>query len=108
MGFGFFYLAEYLNLFIVAAIAATIFLGGWMPFHIPGLDGFNAVMDYIPGFVWYFGKSFFVVFLMMWMRWSFPRLRVDQILTLEWKYLVPVAMVNLVLMAMVVTFGLHF
>lgn len=108
MGFGFFYLAEYLNLFIVAAIAATVFLGGWMPFHIPGLDGFNAVMDYIPGFVWYFGKSFFVVFLMMWMRWSFPRLRVDQILTLEWKYLVPIAMVNLIFMALVVTFGLHF
>lgn len=108
MGFGFFYLAEYLNLFIVAAIAATVFLGGWMPLHIPGLDGFNAVMDYIPGFVWYFGKAFFVVFLMMWMRWSFPRLRVDQILALEWKYLVPIAMVNLILMALVVTFGLHF
>ena len=50
MGFGFFYLAEYLNLFIVASVAATIFLGGWMPLHIVGLDGFNTVMDYIPGF----------------------------------------------------------
>ena len=49
MHFGFFYLAEYLNMFIVAAVAATIFLGGWMPLHIVGLDGFNAVMDYIPG-----------------------------------------------------------
>ncbi len=108
MGFGFFYLAEYLNLFIVAAIAATVFLGGWMPLHIPGLDGFNTVMDYIPGFIWYFGKAFFVVFLMMWMRWSFPRLRIDQILALEWKYLVPISMVNLLLMALTVTFGWHF
>lgn len=108
MGFGFFYLAEYLNLFIVAAIAATVFLGGWMPLHIAGLDGFNTLMDYIPGFVWFFAKAFFVVWLMMWMRWSFPRLRIDQILTLEWKYLVPISMLNLLLMALVATFGLHF
>ncbi len=108
MGFGFFYLAEYLNLFIVSAIAATIFLGGWMPLHIPGLEGFNAAMNYIPGVVWFFGKAFFVVFLMMWMRWTFPRLRIDQILTLEWKYLVPLCMVNLILMAIIVAYGLHF
>ena len=91
MHFGFFYLAEYLNLFIVSAIAATVFLGGWMPLHIPGLDGFNMVMDYIPGLIWFFAKAFFVVFLMMWMRWTFPRLRIDQILKLEWKYLVPIS-----------------
>lgn len=108
MGFGFFYLAEYLNLFIVSAIAATVFLGGWMPFHIPGLDGFNRVMDFIPGIVWFLGKAFFVVFLMMWMRWSFPRLRIDQILNLEWKYLVPISMVNMILMAICVAYGLHF
>ena len=108
MHFGFFYLAEYLNLFIVSAIAATVFLGGWMPLHSPGLDGFNMVMDYIPGLVWFFAKAFFVVFLMMWMRWTFPRLRIDQILKLEWKYLVPISMVNLLLMALVATLGLHF
>ena len=108
MGFGFFYLAEYLNLFIVSAVAATVFLGGWMPLHIPGLDGFNMVMDYIPGIVWFFAKAFFVVFLMMWMRWTFPRLRIDQILKLEWKYLMPISMANLVLMAILVACGLHF
>ncbi len=108
MHFGFFYLAEYLNLFIVAGIAATIFLGGWMPFHIAGLNGFNAVMDYIPGFVWFFGKAFFVVFLLMWIKWTFPRLRIDQILSLEWKYLVPISLVNLILMVLIVTFKLHF
>lgn len=108
MHFGFFYLAEYLNLFIVSAVAATIFLGGWMPLHISGLDGFNAIMDYIPGFIWFFGKAFFVVFLLMWVKWTFPRLRIDQILALEWKYLVPISMLNLLLMVLIVVFGLHF
>ena len=108
MHFGLFYVAEFVNLFIVAGVAATIFLGGWMPLHIVGLDGFNAVMDYIPGFIWFFGKAFFVVFLLMWIKWTFPRLRIDQILNLEWKYLVPISMVNLVIMVLIVVFGLHF
>lgn len=98
MHFGFFYLAEYMNLFITAGIAVTLFLGGWMPLHIPGLDGFNAVMDYIPGIVWFLGKTFVIIFLLMWIRWTYPRLRIDQILTLEWKYLMPSSLVVLVLM----------
>ena len=106
MHFGFFYLAEYLNLFICGAMAATIFLGGWAPFYIQGADGFNSVMAAIPGFVWFFAKAFFVVFLLMWIRWTFPRLRIDQLLTLEWKYLMPLSMINIVLMALVVCFGL--
>jgi len=58
MHFGYYYLAEYLNLFICAAMATTIFpWGGWAPLHIAGLDGFNLVMDYIPGAVWFLGKS---------------------------------------------------
>ena len=51
MHFGLFYVAEFVNLFIIAAVATTIFLGGWMPLHIPGLDGFNAIMDYIPDYL---------------------------------------------------------
>lgn len=108
MHFGYYYLAEYLNLFICAGMASTIFLGGWAPLHICGLDGFNGVMDLIPGAVWFLGKTFFVVFLLMWLRWTFPRLRIDQILSLEWKYLVPFSMVNLVLMALCVAMGWHF
>lgn len=108
MHFGYYYLAEYLNLFICAGMASTIFLGGWAPLVIPGLDGFNEVMAYIPGAVWFVGKTFFVVFLLMWLRWTFPRLRIDQILSLEWKYLVPISMVNLVLMAIAVAYGFHF
>ncbi len=108
MHFGFFYVAEFVNLFIVASVAATVFLGGWMPLHIAGLDGFNMVMDYIPGFIWFFGKAFFVVWLLMWIKWTFPRLRIDQILTLEWKYLIPIGLANLLLMTVIVVFKLHF
>lgn len=108
MHFGFFYLAEYLNLFITAGIASTLFLGGWMPFHVPGLDGLNAVMDWIPGVVWFVGKTFAVVFLLMWIRWTFPRLRIDQVLTLEWKYLMPLSLVIVLLMTLCVIFGLVF
>lgn len=54
-------------------------------------------MNHIPGFVWFFGKAFFVVWLLMWVKWTFPRLRVDQILKLEWKYLMPLMLFVLVL-----------
>ncbi len=100
--FGFFYLAEYLNMFIVAAMAATMFLGGWQPLYITGWDGFNEVMAFVPGVVWMLGKTFFCVFLALWVRWTFPRLRIDQMLNLEWKVLMPVAIVNIILMALVV------
>lgn len=108
MGFGFFYLAEYLNMFIIAGIAATVFLGGWMPLHVSGLDGFNTVMDYIPGIVWFLAKAFFLVWILLWIRWTFPRLRIDQILKLEWKYLMPLSLLNLVLMTIIVALDWHF
>lgn len=106
--FGFYYLAEYLNLFIVSGIASLLFLGGWMPLHVPGWDGFNAVMDYIPSVVWFLGKAFFISFLLIWFRWSYPRVRIDQMLKLEWKYLMPIGLFNLILMTLVVMYDLHF
>ena len=106
--FGFFYLAEYLNLFIVSGIASLMFLGGWMPFHVPGWEDFNAIMDYIPSVVWFLGKAFFVSFIIIWFKWSFPRVRIDQLLALEWKYLMPIGLFNLVLMTLCVVYGLHF
>ena len=106
MGFGFFYLAEFLNMFIIAGIATMVFLGGWAPINI-GIGAFDAVMDYIPGIVWFMGKAFAVVWLMMWIKWTFPRLRIDQILKLEWKYLMPLALINLVLMTVVVALGIY-
>lgn len=108
MHFGFFYLAEYLNLFIVSGVASLLFFGGWMPLHIPGWEAFNHIMDYIPSVVWFIGKAVALSFIIIWFKWTFPRLRIDQLLALEWKYLLPINLVNLVLMVLVIVFGWHF
>jgi len=96
MKFAYFFLAEFINMFIIAAVAVTIFFGAYLsPFGIteslPGL-----------GVVWFMLKVLVVIFLMMWFRWTFPRLRVDQLLTLEWKYLLPLNLMNIVLMAVII------
>ncbi len=106
--FAFFFLAEYMNMFIVAALGATVFLGGWMPFHIGNWEGFNHIIDFIPSVVWFFSKTFFIILIIMWFKWTFPRLRIDQLLTLEWKYLLPISLFNIVLIAFVVLMGWHF
>ncbi len=99
--FGFFYLAEYLNMFIIAGVAATVFLGGWQPLQINAewATGINEILAYIPTWIWFMGKTFALVLLSLWVRWSFPRLRIDQLLKLEWKVLMPISLVNLLLMA---------
>ena len=108
MHFGFYYLAEYLNLFIVSGVASLLFLGGWMPLHIPGWEAFNNAMDYIPSVVWFFSKSAIIMFIIMWFKWTFPRLRIDQLIKFEWKYLLPIGLFNLLLVTLMVVFGLHF
>src|SRR5512145_2125839 len=75
--FAFFFLAEYMNMFIVASIAVTVFLGGWMPLHFGDNTGFNRIMDFIPPLFWYFAKTGFIIFVIMWFKWTFPRLRID-------------------------------
>jgi len=100
MKFAYFFLAEFINMFIIAALATTVFFGGWLsPFGIT---------ESIPwlGVFWFIGKTMLLVFLMMWFRWTFPRLRVDQLLTLEWKYLLPLNLLNIVLMALIVWLNL--
>jgi NADH-quinone oxidoreductase subunit H len=106
--FAFFFLAEYMNMFIVAALGATVFLGGWMPFHIGNWEDFNHIMNFIPPVVWFFSKTFFIILIIMWFKWTFPRLRIDQLLTLEWKYLLPISLFNIVLIAFIVLMGWHF
>lgn len=108
MKFALFFLAEYINVFIVCSVGAILFLGGWMPFHIGHWDGFNRVMDYIPSSIWFFGKTFFLIFVIMWFRWTFPRLRIDQLLNLEWKYLLPISMINILLATAIAIAGWHF
>lgn len=108
MRFAFFFLAEFVNMFAASAIAATLFLGGWMPFYIEGFENFNRLMSIIPPSFWFFGKTAFLVFLFMWFRWTFPRLRVDQLMRLEWKILLPIGFVNLAAASVIVLFKLYF
>jgi len=106
--FSFFFLAEFINMFVVSALASTFFLGGWMPFHIGGMTEFNLLMDKIPPILWFFGKTSSVIFLIMWVRWTFPRLRVDQLMRLEWKVLLPLGFANLLGGAVLVLSGWYF
>ena len=108
MKFAFFFLAEFVNMFIIAALGATVFLGGWMPLHFGELTAFNQIMDFIPPVFWFLGKVAFIIFIMMWFKWTFPRLRIDQLLTLEWKYLLPINLINILIMAFIVLMGWHF
>ncbi len=88
MRFAMFYLAEYANMFLVSAIAVVAFLGGWS-IGIPALD-------FIPGPIVFVAKGLILVFVMMWLRWTLPRLRVDQLMAMCWKYMIPIAFFNLV------------
>ncbi len=97
MKFAYFFLAEFINMFIIASIAVVLFFGGWLsPF------GITEGITWFPEVFWFFIKVLLIIFLMMWFRWTFPRLRVDQLLTLEWKYLLPINLVNIVFMAIVI------
>jgi NADH-quinone oxidoreductase subunit H len=92
MRFAMFFLAEYSNMFIVAAVATTLFFGGWKS---PPLLGFLPV----PGVVWFFLKVYVLIFVIIWVRWTFPRLRFDQLMNFSWKVMIPVSLVHLVVYA---------
>lgn len=97
MKFAYFFLAEFINMFIIASIAVVLFFGGWLsPF------GITENIAWFPEVIWFVIKVAGLIFLMMWFRWTFPRLRVDQLLTLEWKYLLPLNLMNLMLMAIII------
>ena len=85
-----FFLAEYANMFVASALVVILFLGGFSGF-IP----IPFVPDVIAGPFWFISKTLFLVFVMMWIRWTLPRLRVDQLMGMCWKYLIPIALVNL-------------
>jgi len=91
--FLFFFIAEYANMFSMAAISATLFLGGYW---VPGIP--VRALTYVGPLV-LFAKVFLLVFVMIWFRWTFPRLREDQLQNLAWKWLVPLALLNIILTA---------
>jgi NADH-quinone oxidoreductase subunit H len=96
MRFGLFFLAEYTNMFIVCAVATSLFFGGWQ-----GPFGFSLGM---PGVVWFLLKTYFLIFVIMWVRWTFPRLRFDQLMNFSWKVMIPLSLVNLVVTAAIIKF----
>lgn len=111
MKFGLFYLAEYINMTVVSALASAFFLGGpWLlPFGLQGL-----LNPYLPGFLSWFGephaiffvaKIIFLLFTYIWVRGTIPRYRYDQIMAVGWKYLIPLALVNLLLAALIRCFA---
>jgi NADH-quinone oxidoreductase subunit H len=102
MKFAMFFLAEYANMFAVSAIVAAVFFGGYQsPIGYLGrLIGTEWLVP-IEQFFWFTAKGLFFVFVQMWLRWTLPRLRVDQLMTTSWKYLIPIAFVNLILIGLI-------
>lgn len=94
MGFSMFFLAEYTNMFFVCSLGVVLFFGGWSGPTLP-------YMDYT-GIIWFSLKVYLLLFVMIWIRWTFPRVRFDQLLNFCWMYLIPFSLVNLLLTAVVV------
>ncbi|MDP8261980.1 MAG: NADH-quinone oxidoreductase subunit NuoH [Candidatus Ancaeobacter aquaticus] len=86
MRFALFFVGEYTNVFIVSSVAVVVFLGGWQG-------------PILPGFMWFLIKVYGIIFVMMLIRWTFPRLRVDQLMSFSWKFLTPLAFINLAITA---------
>jgi NADH-quinone oxidoreductase subunit H len=94
MKFGLFFLGEFMNVIAICAIAVTLFLGGWNGPGPPAL-----------GIVWFFLKLAALLFFFIWVRWTFPRLRYDQLMHFGWKVLLPVTLINVVLTAFIMYWG---
>jgi len=102
MKFAIFFLAEYANMFAVSAVITTIFFGGYQsPFGYLGNTLHIAWLVPIEQFFWFSVKGIFFVFVQMWLRWTLPRLRVDQLMTVCWKYLIPYAFLDLVIIGII-------
>lgn len=98
MGFALFFLAEYANMILIAALTSVMFLGGWLnPFH--GWPVLGAVTDSIPGLFWMLGKMSFILFMFLWLRATFPRYRYDQLMRLGWKVFIPLTLLWVVVVA---------
>ena len=98
-----FFLSEYANMLIVSIVASIVFLGGWLsPLQMFNIfpESWNFLDGPVMGLVWVMTKAILFIFIMMWFRWTFPRLRVDQLMYLCWKVFVPFALANLFLVSL--------
>jgi NADH-quinone oxidoreductase subunit H len=99
MRFALFFLGEYANMIVISAVATTLFLGGWLrPF--PNVAALS-FLDVVPGIVWFFLKVAFFLFVYIWFRGTFPRYRFDQLMDLGWKWMIPLALANILVTAAV-------
>jgi NADH-quinone oxidoreductase subunit H len=99
MRFGLFFLAEYANMIVISAVVVVLFWGGWLrPFPSVGA---LALLDYIPSWIWMFSKMFLILYLFIWIRATLPRYRYDQLMRIGWKVLIPIAIANVVVTAVV-------
>lgn len=89
MGFGLFFLAEYSYMIVVSAVASVLFLGGWSG-------------PFFSGHWWMLGKIYTLILVMMWFRWTYPRVRFDQLLNICWKWLIPLSLINLLGTALII------
>jgi NADH-quinone oxidoreductase subunit H len=102
MKFAMFFLAEYANMFAVSAIVVALFFGGYQsPFGYLGNTLHLPWLIPIEQFFWFTFKGVFFVIVQMWLRWTLPRLRVDQLMAVCWKYLIPIAFVNLIIIGLI-------
>lgn len=102
MKLGFFLFAEYISMFISSAVIAALFFGGY---NFPGMDYFSGITLTILGSVAFFIKIFFFIFVFMWIRWTLPRFRFDQLMHLGWKTLIPLSLINLLITGLVIAFN---
>lgn len=102
MKFAMFFLAEYANMFAVSAVVSALFLGGYQsPFGYLGNLFDLPWLIPVEQFLWFVGKGVFFVLVQMWLRWTLPRLRVDQLMAVCWKYLIPIAFVDLIIVGLI-------
>jgi NADH-quinone oxidoreductase subunit H len=94
IAFSLFMIAEYTHMFIICCLATVLFLGGWQGPELPWHEYSSAV--------WFLIKAYALMFVMVWVRWTFARVRYDQMMKFAWKYLIPFALVNLLITALVV------
>jgi len=99
MAFAIFFLAEYANMILISMLATLLFFGGWLsPFQ--GIPVLHEATAWVPGTIWLLSKTFFFMFLFLWLRATFPRYRYDQIMRLGWKVFIPITIVWILVVAL--------